>query len=137
VSDAARDRHWRELRAERAAARAALVESLDAIEARARDPLRLKKRMREHPILFAGVAAGAGALLVRLFLGGRDAAPAPAVREAPSRPRAERPDLLETLRDAALRVATPWVTRLVDEHLAATERADEAHATNGAESAAP
>ena len=137
MSDIARDRHWKELRAERAAARAALVESLDAIEARARDPLRLKERMRKHPILFAGIAAGAGALLVRLFMGGRDAAPAPAMRESPSPPRAERPDLIDTLRDAALRAATPWVTRFVDEHLAAAECADQGHVTNGAETATP
>jgi hypothetical protein len=131
------DSHWKELRAERAAARAALVASLDAIEARASDPLRLKQRMRKHPVLYAGVAAGAGALLIRLFMGGRDAEPAPAARDAPSRPRAERPDLLETLRDAALRVATPWVTQFVDEHLGEAERADGAHVTNGSESATP
>jgi len=130
-----RDAHWKELHAEHAAARAALIESLEAIEERARDPLRLKQRMRKHPVLFAGIAAGAGALLVRLVMGGRDAAPA--TREAPHRPRAEPPDLLETLRDAALRVATPWVTRFVDEHLAAAERADEAHVTNGADTATP
>jgi hypothetical protein len=131
------DKHWKELRAERAAARAALVESLDAIEARASDPLRLKQRMRKHPILFAGVAAAAGAIFVRIFMGGRDAAPAPAATDASRRSRAERPDLLETLRDAALRAAQPWVTRFVDEHLGPAQRADEAHVTNGAESAAP
>jgi hypothetical protein len=131
------DPHWKQLRAERAAARAELVASLDALETRARDPLRLKERMRKHPILFAGVATVAGALLVRLVMGGRDAAPAPAAREAPGRPRRERPDLIDTLRDAALRVAAPWVTRFVDEHLAAAEHADEGHVTNGAESATP
>ena len=131
------DPHWKHLRAERAAARAALVESLDALEARARDPLRLKERMRKHPILFAAGAAVAGAVLVRLVMGGRDAAPAPAAREAPSPPRRERPDFIDTLRDAALRVAAPWVTRFVDEHLAAAEHADEGHVTNGAETSTP
>jgi hypothetical protein len=137
VSDAARDRHWESLRAERAAARAALVASLDKIEERARDPFRLKERMRKHPVLFTGIAAGAGALLVKMILGARDAAPAPPARDAGARSRDEAPDLLETLRDAALRVATPWVTRYVEEHFGRRDVADEVHTANGTDAGRP
>ena len=137
MSHPARDEHWRQLRAERAAARAALVSSLDAIEARASDPLRLKERMRKHPVLFAGVAAGAGALLIKMIMGGRDPAPAPESRESESRARVDGPDLMETLRDAAVRAAAPWVTRFIVEHLEQRGGVDDVCATNGTETERP
>jgi hypothetical protein len=49
-----------------------------------------------------------------LFPAGRD-------RDGRSEPPAKRTEpgaeLFDSLRDAALRVATPWITRFVDEHL--------------------
>lgn len=117
MNDAARRDEWARLRAERAATRASLVRSLHALEARARDPFRLKEKFRKHPYVAAGIAAGAGAILVNLLMpkgpsdaGKSDAADADAKEDGGSR-------VFDSLRDAALRVAAPWVTRFVTEHL--------------------
>jgi hypothetical protein len=118
VTDAAARRdEWERLRAERAATRTSLVRSLHALEVRARDPFRLKEKVRKHPYLAAGIAAGAGAVLVNLLMpkgssdsGKSDAADADAKDDGGSR-------VFDSLRDAALRVAAPWVTRFVSEHL--------------------
>jgi hypothetical protein len=109
-----RRQEWERALAERATARAALVAALERLDARARDPLGLKEAYRRHPYVFAGVAAGAGALLGGLL------APGPKARaEEPGRePRGHSDPLLDALRDALVDVATPWITGFVEEHLA-------------------
>lgn len=119
----ARAVEWERLLAERALARCELVRNLDALEERARDPFRLKQRIRRHPVLAAGVAAAAGALAVRVLFGRREPEADP--RRPPpssSAPADDGPDLLRALGDAAVRVATPWIARLLDEHLAPNGR---------------
>ncbi len=111
------DEELARLRAERAIARAELVRTLDGLEARARDPFRLKETIRRHPVLVAGIAAGVGALLVNVFARGREPPPAPTRREEPSSGSDHRSrDLLDALREVALQIATPWLTRLVEKH---------------------
>ncbi len=107
---------WDRLVAERAAARARLARSLDLLAVRAKDPLRLKETIRRHPIVAAGLAAGAGALLVRLLLRGpaREEEKAARVERTPED---DAPSIFDALRDAAIRAAAPYVARFVDEHL--------------------
>jgi len=119
TDDAARRDEWARLCAERAASRASLVQSLHALDARARDPFRLKEKMRKHPLLVAGIAAGAGALLVN-FLMPRGSPDAGERRDADAGADKEDdggPGVFDSLRDAALRVAAPWVARFVAERI--------------------
>lgn len=115
------DDDWDDLLAERAAARNELVRALAALDARMRDPLRIKETIRRHPLVAAGVAAGAGALLVRAFIpsGGRDTR----AGDGPEGPPA--PSLLDEWSDAAIRAAGPLLARFVqDQLLAAAETAE-------------
>lgn len=113
---AERRREWDRLRAERAALRGDLAANLAALEARARDPFGLREKIRRHPVAAAAMAAGAGALLVRVLVPG-----APARCDGSHAGRAAPPDesapLLDALRDALLRAAAPWIRRFVDEYL--------------------
>jgi hypothetical protein len=120
VSDeAARRDEWARLRAERAATRASLARSLHALDVRARDPFRLKEKIRKHPYLVAGIAAGAGAVLVNLLMpkGSSDAGKRCADDDADAGDDGGGSRVFDSLRDAALRVATPWITRFVAERL--------------------
>jgi hypothetical protein len=130
VTRASADPEWERLVAERVAVRRALVESLDALEARARDPFRLKRAIRRHPVLTAGIAAGAGALLVRLVVG-RGSVPPSRPDAAPRESDRGSAPLVDSLLDLARRAATPWVARFVAEHFA--PRPAERSEANGAE----
>jgi len=115
--DSARRDEWARLVAERAAARASLARSLHALDVRARDPFGLKAKVRKHPYLVAGIAAGAGAVLVNLLMpkGGPDSGKGGEVDGGAARD--DGPNAFDKLRDAALRVAAPWVTKFVTERL--------------------
>jgi hypothetical protein len=105
------------LRAERAAARGELVRSLEALQERARDPFRLKETIRRHPALSAGVAAGAGALLLNLLAGRRTSDRRACSGSAASKIHRGDSDLFAVLRDLAVKTATPWIDRFIDEHV--------------------
>lgn len=124
--DDARKAEWETIRNERAAARSELVRAIGAVEARAKDPFGVKEKFRRNPALFAGLAAGVGAILVRLLVPGasrkreeaEEAEEAAARREeCAARPADAASPIFTALRDAALRVATPWIARFVAEHL--------------------
>lgn len=123
--DAALRDEWARVTAERAALRADLSRTMTTLDARARDPFGLKEKIRKHPVLAAGIAAGAGAVLVNLFVGrgGGDERRDSAEAGGPSR-NGNSP-ALDALRDVALRVATPWITRWVAENLGEPAPADE------------
>jgi hypothetical protein len=116
--DAFRD-DWARARAERAALRADLSRTMSTLDARARDPFGLKEKIRKHPVLAAGIAAGAGAVLVNLLVGrgggGGGDRRDDEERGGPSR-NGDSP-ALDALRDVAVRVATPWITGWIAEHL--------------------
>ena len=115
--DHTRREEWHRLHAERAAARAELVSALDALDARARDPFGLKEKFRKHPVLFAGAAAGAAALLAGLIARGGSGRE-PSADDAARAPRRDEPSpLVDALREAAMRLALPWITRFLAEHL--------------------
>jgi hypothetical protein len=119
---------WDRLRTERAALRAQLTGTLDCLTDRAKDPLGLKARFRRHPWVFAGLAAGAGALLVNLLV----PRSSPRDESSPAPPRdaaADGPDLLGSLRDTALRALAPWLTRFLEEHLGSLLAAGETEET--------
>jgi hypothetical protein len=135
VSDsAARREEWARLRAERAALRETFVQSVHALEVRAQDPFGLKEKVRRHPFLAAGLAAGAGAILVNLLMPRRsaDAGNGEAARTDAKDDRGS--PVFDALRDAALRVAGPWVTRFVADHLGPRAERGEPSETNGSTS---
>ena len=117
--DSSRREKWERLRAERAAARASLAQSLHALDVRARDPFRLKEKIRKHPYLVAGIAAGAGAVLVNLLMpkGSSDGGKRGADDGADAGDAGGGSRVFDALREAALRVAGPWLTRFVAERL--------------------
>ncbi len=106
-------REWEVLRAERRLARGRWRSASDGLAARARDPLGLGTLVQDHPIVATGIGAAAGALLVKLFLGGAGARR----DDAPPRDGAGRPQsvLSAVLRDAALGIAVPWLLRTLKE----------------------
>jgi hypothetical protein len=122
--DGLRD-EWARARAERAVFRADLARTMTTLDARARDPFGLKEKVRRHPVLAAGIAAGAGAILVNLLVRGgadddrRDAG------EGGSPSRNGDSPALDALRDVAVRVATPWITSWIAEHLGEPARPGE------------
>lgn len=123
TGDRALREEWDRLRTERAALRAQLSGSLDGLSERAHDPFGLKAKFQRHPLLFAGLAAGAGALLVNLLV----PRGAPGDERSRAAPREdEGPDLLGSLRDTALRALTPWLTQFLQEHLGDVLAAEEA-----------
>jgi hypothetical protein len=114
------------LKAERAEIRRELASAVDSLHARARDPFGLKAQIRKHPVLAASLAAGAGAILVNLLLppGGQGGGPA-AHNGEPGASSNGRPSILDSLRDKALEVATPFIAQFVEEHLGGVLRPDE------------
>ena len=118
-------KEWEVLRAERALARRRWRSAADELAERAHDPFGLGKLIKDHPVAAAGIGAAAGALLVKLFLGrsgkSRDGA---SQRSGASHDddTAERPaaNVWSTiLRDAALRIAVPWIIDWVKEKFGA------------------
>lgn len=106
---------WERLCAERQALRDTLTSIKADADHRLRDPFGMKEAVRRHPILSAALAAGAGAVLVNVLLppgreDGKDGG------KAPKDDGALGP-ILESLRDVALRVATPWIVDLVSRHV--------------------
>jgi hypothetical protein len=106
-----RETEWREewavLRAERERARRRWRSAADGLAEQARDPLGLGRLVRGHPVAAAGLGAAAGALLVKLLLGGAKSA-----RDRRARgDHAARPAWSKVLLDAALGVAMPWLLR--------------------------
>jgi hypothetical protein len=123
---------WTRLRAERAVLRRELAGGLRALEERVKDPFGLRRAVRENPVLSAVIAAGAAAILVRLAVG-RGSDEGPARKRAAGR-HAESPAptaLDEALHDLFLRVVSPWIARMVDEHFGAL-LASAGLSTNGA-----
>jgi hypothetical protein len=98
-------KEWEGLRAARALARSRWRAASGALSARAKDPLGLNGAIHDHPIAAAGIGAVAGALLVKVLLGGPR-------REASGGPAA---GWIGALRDAALGVAVPWLLRVLQE----------------------
>jgi hypothetical protein len=96
-------REWEVLRAARGLARSRWRDASGALAARAKDPLGLSRAVHDYPIAAAGIGAMAGALLVKVLLGGRR-------REAEAPPAA---GWAGALRDAALGVAIPWLLRVL------------------------
>jgi len=133
--DSSRRDEWERLRAERAATRASLVQSLHALDVRARDPFGLKEKVRKHPYLVAGIAAGAGAVLVNLLMpkGSSDGGKGRAADDVDSADDGVGSRVFDSLRDAALRVVTPWITRFVAERLGRYVDLGEAPETDGSE----
>lgn len=114
-----RETEWREeweiLRAERDLARRRLRGAADGLAARAKDPLGLRTFVREHPVAATGIGAAAGALLVKMLLGGarppRDDEPHGNGAAPPARAWSA------VLRDAALGIAVPWLLRVLKERV--------------------
>jgi hypothetical protein len=111
------DREWREewdrLLAQRAAARERAARAASDFVARARDPFGLKAAVREHPYVAAGAAAAIGAVLVNLFFGGGRAA-----ADDDGEPARRGSRVVDSVWDAALRAAAPWLANLLREKLA-------------------
>ena len=97
------------LRSEVAAARDGVRETLAACSQEARDPFRVKERVRAHPFLTAGVAAGAGYLLYRLRRRRSRADDAPP--DAPKR----APGVLESAAAGAAKSLTPLALSMIRE----------------------
>ena len=71
--DTARRAEWDLLLEERAALRGDLARTLGALDAKARDPRGLREMFRRQPLLYAGIAAAVGAVLVGVLMPGRSA----------------------------------------------------------------
>lgn len=96
MDQAAIEAEWNRLVAERRALRREVADAIDDITARAHDPFGMASRVREHPLLSAGLAAGAGAVFGLLK----------------ARSRASgRGGLGAGLVDLAIRTFAPWLPR--------------------------
>lgn len=115
-------KEWEVLRAERAVARRRWRSAADELTERAHDPFGLRKLIADHPVVATGIGAAAGALLVKLLFGRsgksrdgssqRNGAP----HDDDDTAKGPAANVWSTiLRDAALRIAVPWLLNWVRE----------------------